>query len=231
MKQVIIGINFNSMKKSNQRLTRDWIEKRIDIFQKYTLRSLKNQTNQSFITLLRYDEESEDIIFKVLSKYEKLPDNIRFVRNRDYNRNIIENIKDSEKFYLVRLDSDDMYRDNFIQQLYNYKEKEGTKVLINQRGFIYDVLTDRLGLWEHFSPPFYTQIFDTKAFLKDGYSSYKLPGGHTAMINLPHEILPEGNFMIVVHSSNTLTNFDRRFRIGIIEDEAEKRAILKRFLG
>lgn len=51
------------------------------------------------------------------------------------------------------------------------------------------------------------------------------------MINLPHEILSEGNYMIVVHSANTLTNFDRRFRIGIIEDKAEKREILKRFLG
>lgn len=161
-KKIIVGIEFNNRSKSGNRwgigLTKKWIEYRMSIFMKYTLQSLKKQTNQRFTVLVQYAKSSESIIIQTLNKYEKLPVNIQFVPAEQYINAQKRLTRGFKYLYLVRLDCDDMYHKSFIQQLHSYKPKLKTRALINQTGYVYDSLRHRVATIKTPSPPFYTFI-------------------------------------------------------------------------
>lgn len=218
-------------KTSNVRLTKQWIEGRINIFMNYTLKCLKAQTNQEFIANIMYEDCTEDIVQKALGKYNTLPDNIQFCKKSD-NKSIIKKaIDDYEYLYLVRLDSDDMYHKSYIQQLYDYNHKDSTQVLINQNGFIYDSMNNKIVKCHCESPTFYTLIYNTKDYLSG--IRYKLIGGHPGAIKLSHEIISNYNYIWHVHSSNVLSNFmnlKMHMRGKVITDYSEINKILVGFI-
>lgn len=57
-RRVVIEINFNNYGMDPQRLTREWLERRMDIFRRFTLNCLKAQTNQDFLAVLKLSKES-----------------------------------------------------------------------------------------------------------------------------------------------------------------------------
>ncbi len=226
-RKIIVSINFNAMKLTDKRLTQEWIENRIDIFMNFTFKSLINQTNSSFLTILACDPSSMEIINQALSTNPNLPENIKFISSKEYDRTILDYIGNCPKFFLARIDSDDMYHKSYIQQLYDIHPQEYTAALINQRGYMYDSINKRMAHWYHFSPPFYTFIYNTEDYVRG--IRYKLLGGHSKIIRFCHEIMPEGNFMVVVHSGNTTNHFNRSMRGALISDPAEITTILEQF--
>lgn len=228
-RRIIIDTSFNEMRYDPKRLSQEWIDYRMKIFMLYTLKSLKQQTNQNFLQLLKYDPQSEEQIQKSLSQYDKLPANIRFVRYSDeYKQEFINYIQGSRQFYLTRLDSDNLYQHEFIEQLHQYQPNENTEVLINQHGYIYDVTSKRLAHFYHFSPSFYSLIYNTDDYLNGKRYTFR---SHRNAIKLKHELLPAGNFMVLVHNNNVLYVFDISTRKKIIDDPQEISEVLKRFLG
>ncbi|QMV40787.1 glycosyltransferase family A protein [Cohnella cholangitidis] len=184
-------------------LTKEWIEYRLRIFMKYTLQSLKKQTNQNFTALIKYASASEGLILKSLAKYEPLPDNIRFIpRNRKI-RNQKKFSAGCEDLYLVRLDCDDTYHKTFIQQLHDFDPKPDTIAIVNQAGYIYDSTNHRMASVTMPSPNFYTWIYKTEDYFNG--KRYIAQGGHKGVILSKHEILnpDQRNYMIVVHQQNT----------------------------
>lgn len=234
MKKIIILIGFNSFDFDNffnlknlqpPRLTKEWIDYRMDIFMKYTCKSLINQTNQNFTTVVTYDKSSESLILDAINKYDKLPENIIFTAQ---GQSIVNHlIKDYDFFYQVRLDSDDMYHPTFIQQLLDYNPKKETQVLINQGGYVYDSENDRLAKWYYESPPFYTLIYNVDEYLNDKLR-YKFEG-HASAINLKYEVLENGNYTVILHGKNTLNRFTSNCQVGVIDDETIKINILREF--
>ncbi len=225
---LIINMNFNVLMKAHPevpRLSKEWMEYRMNIFMKYTCNSLINQTNQNFSAVIQYDELSENDINELLLKYPKLPNNIIFTTNT--RKWIKENIKDYKYLYLVRLDCDDMYHPTFIQQLIDIKYYDGLECIINQEGYIYDTINDRLGIWYHESPPFYTLVYKVEDYLNKKF--YRLNHGHAGAIQLKHIILNNRNYVVTAHGENTLTHFERRFNRERIEDEDLKNDILREF--
>lgn len=230
MKKIIIYSNFNLAMSTHlevDRLSEDWINYRINIFMNYTYKSFINQTNQSYIYFIKYDPLSEYLIKKSLSKYPQLPNNIQFIPNNKVNNHINKEILDYDYFYLVRIDADDMFHPTFIQQLIDYTPKSNTKVLINQKGYIYDIQNDMLATWFYYSPPFYTVIYSVEDF-KNG-KFYNFFSGHKDAIKLEHEILDKENFMVIVHGKNTATKFFSIFNTRLIEDSDFKNSILNEF--
>ncbi|WP_409273372.1 glycosyltransferase family A protein [Neobacillus sp. SCS-31] len=210
-KQIIISIKFNSWANSStseERLGKEWINYRMSVFMKYTLNSLKNQTNQNFIALIQYDPQSEETIKDELKAYKKLPNNIRFVKSSEYSNTLKQLCSGFEHLYIVRLDSDDMYHKTFIDQLYKYNPKKETEVLLCQNGYIYDSTKHQITTTYRKSPPFCALVYKTEDFLNGKIIVTK--NGHTGLIDLKHEILPGRNFVIVVHSKNVLTKFNVR---------------------
>lgn len=227
-KLVIINIRFNTPMNTYvevPRLTKEWIDYRMDIFMNYTCKSLINQTNQSFIGIVRYDELSHNLIEEALSRYPKLPDNIVFTPSP--NRIINKALKNYDYLYLNRIDCDDMYHPTFVQQLIDFPFYEGLECILNQHGYIYDSVNNRLGTWFHKSPPFYTLIYKSEDYLNKKY--YKLNRGHTGAILLNHEIINNKNFIVNVHEKNTMTKFEKSHTKEVILDENLKTSILKEF--
>ncbi|MCM3203331.1 hypothetical protein [Paenibacillus illinoisensis] len=52
-RKVEIEINFNNYGFDPKRLTREWLERRMDIFRRYTLNFLEAQTHQDFLILMK----------------------------------------------------------------------------------------------------------------------------------------------------------------------------------
>lgn len=200
-KKVIIQIAFNIFKLNGNRLSRKWIQNRIALFIKYTLKSLKAQSNQDFIALVRYEPESEGIIKETLSRYAPLPDNVLFIPENTYDEIVNNYIKDTTDLYLVRIDSDDMYHRTFVQQLHDYNHKPNTQVLINQYGYLYHSEKQRIAPSFHKSPSFYVLIYKAKDYITG--QRHPLPEGHRSAIKLHHEILKRRNYLNVIHSTNT----------------------------
>ena len=207
-------------------LSKEWIDYRIDIFMKYTALSLMNQSNQNFLTIVRYIGASEGLVLDAISKYKPLPENIVFVKESMANK-IIENyVKDTDVFYIVRLDSDDMYVPNFIERLNEVEYYDNLQCIICQDGYVYDVLNNDLAIWHYPSPPFYTFVYNTSKYWKG--ERYKLEHGHEGAIKLKHEILPGLNFIFLVHDKNISSRFDNRINKIKIDDEREKETILRK---
>jgi hypothetical protein len=228
-KAIVLLMRFNlafTNRPDIQRLSKEWIDYRISIFMKYTCESLKNQSNQNFTAIINYDESSEVLIKDALSQYPKLPNNIIF--NSSKGGISLDNlIRGYDYLYLTRLDCDDMYHPSFIQQLFDIEHDENLECIINQEGYIYDCLNDRLGIWYYVSPPFYTLIYKVDDFLKG--LRHNIPNGHRDAINLNHYIIQKRNFMVIAHSKNTSTSFDKKFTKEVIEDEKLKDEIKKEF--
>lgn len=224
-KSIVIQIQFNTTRQANmtRRLSKAWIEHRIRIFMNYTLQSLINQTNQSYLCIINYDPATEELVKGELAKYDDLPSNIMFTDQGD--EIIHPYIKDSDVLYLVRLDCDDIYHPTFVQQLVDYNHKEDTQILINQKGFVYDILNDKLGDWFVLSSPFFVSIYDVDKYING--ERYVLKGGHMGAILLKHEIINHDNYVVTVHDKNTLNTFDRHSK-RVIEG-SEKELIMKEF--
>ena len=228
-KRIIVYSDFNTLSFSDKRFSKEWIEKRIDIFMKYTLKSLKLQSNQNFLSLLKYEDKSQKIIENVLSRYPDLPKNIKFIPKSKFNDIVKKYIEGFEYLYLVRLDSDDLYHKTFIQQMYDYKHDITTEVIINQNGYIYDSIRNRLARFPQRSPNYYTLIYKVNEFIKG--KRYVIPGGHPNVIKLlNHEIIKRPNYIRNVHSTNDSSTFRLAKIKHIIKDSKKKKQILSEFM-
>jgi hypothetical protein len=225
-RKIIVDTAFNTFGFLEERLTKEWIEKRIDIFMKFTLQSLKNQSNQDFLSLIRYENSTEDYIRETLAKYPELPVNIKFIQDSYFESYLKNYAGDSPEIFITRIDSDNLYHKFYIQELRDYSPNESTQILISQDGYVYDCLKQRLAYWFHESTPFYTLIYKTENYLKG--KRYKLTS-HSKAIKLRHEILPAGRFIVLIHSDNTLGAFNSSMRRERITDPLLLRKTLQDF--
>lgn len=224
----IINIVLNTFHFSEDRLKKDWIDDRIEKFMKFTLQSLKLQTNQDFTALILYDPLSEEFVKQALERYEKLPDNIRFIKPRENPTSKL--IRGYDTLFLIRMDSDDAYHKSFIQQLHDYQPRENTEVIINQNGYLYDSINNRLVKVFYESPQYYTFVYKVAEYLV-GKKRYVLSGGHASAIKLNHEIIDKLNFLNIVHSSNVLKTPKHLGSKNILSDPDKVNGIIKEYLG
>lgn len=226
-KKVVIESNFNTYGFNPQRLTRPWLEKRIEIFRSFTLKSLLAQTNPDFLAIFKIVPETERIVSEILAKYPPLPRNVWFGTISDSADRIKAFAEKSEYLYLARMDSDDLFHRTYVQQLYDFRPKSGTKALINQNGYALDVLKGEMVPMFRKSPPYYVFLYKTKEYLS-GYR-VKIPGRgtHGSVIELPHELLTPRNFVEVNHGHNTqMRQIPEKGRL----NSAEQKKVLKEFM-
>ncbi|GIP48824.1 hypothetical protein J53TS2_24150 [Paenibacillus sp. J53TS2] len=228
LKKIVIESNFNTFGFNSQRLTRSWLENRIEIFHNFTLKSLQVQTNQNFLAIFKIVPETKLIITDILAKYPRLPRNVRFVTPQEGIEQMKAFAGSCENLYLVRMESDDMYHKSYIQQLVDCRPKDGTLALINQNGYALDSIHEEMVPMFRTSPPYYVFLYKTSEYLS-GYR-YKLPGRgtHGNVIELPHEILTPRNFVEVIHRYNSLP---RQLPVKGRMSKAEQQKVLKEFMG
>lgn len=227
-KRVIFNISFNDWGSDPKILSQTWINYRIAIFMKFTLQSLKKQTNPDFTAFIKYNDRTEKKIMSALSRYEQLPDHIRFVKNSEYDRHILKNLEQYDYLYIVRIDSDDLYHKSFIQQIHDHKPNGKAVALIVQQGYLYDSIRNRMAAVRRISPPFYTFIYKTVDYIKG--ERYKPKGGHLAVIRYPHEIIKNRNFMFVIHGNNDSSKFTLNKRCDSMIPSKDISTLLDKFM-
>lgn len=236
-RRIVVDISFNCYRYNGEGCNKEWIDYRISIFMKYTLRSLQRQTNSNFLVLVRYLEESEELIQAALGYYKKLPDHIKFVNEQDYMKPLEQYVAGYDEVYFVRLDSDDMYHKSFVQQLHDYKPHPSTQALINPEGYMYDAASHHIAAEHHSTPSCYTLIYKTTDFLQE--KRYKLQRGHRYVMDLVHEIINKPMYIRVIHDHNTMITFILRgsknnkikfYHYNLETNPAKVKAILNEFM-
>ncbi|VEF49040.1 Protein of uncharacterised function (DUF3118) [Bacillus freudenreichii] len=244
------NIDYPNLSRDDTHLTEEWINKRISIFMKFTLKSLLNQTNQNYLAFIVYHDTSRKFIENALKNYPPLPSHIRFVPVSVYERTVIKAIRGFKYFYELHLYSDDAYHKDYINDLYRYKHKLLTKVLICQNGYIYDSVTNELSEYYNISSSFNCLIYKVKEYISGVRHNIFQPnpmGIWAAAIRLPHEIIKDRVYINHSHNDNVAFSFENEKKVqglwidekgnplnvigSMISDENVKKHILKDFLG
>lgn len=209
--------------------TKEWIDYRIDIFMKYTAKSLINQTNQNFKCIVRHTKETKHLIDEALLKYPKLPDNIIFTHDGD--NTIKEIIKDYEYMYHIRIDSDNMFSTDYIEQLHNIKYYKNLQCILSKKGYTYETNKNILVHMTHPSPSFYALVYTVDAFL--GGLRYYVKDDHWGAMNLIHETIPTPSYIVIIHGLNISNDLEDILGYHYIDTriatEEEKEVILNEF--
>lgn len=224
---MVIWILFNTVNYTTDRLTQSWIEYRLDIFEKYTLKSLKNQSNQDFRVYLCCEGSTIPVIKSCLKKRASLPVNIYFDTIANNERDVKAALLQYDLLYHIRLDSDNLYQQDFIQKLYHYVPKEKTQVIISQYGYVYDIRDDSLAPYFQKSPPFYAFIYKAQDYI-NGFR-YHTPLGHSRIINWwQYEFIDGSNYIVSLHGKNVLNGRDKLNENLLIEGD-QKEKVLSEF--
>lgn len=212
-RKIIIQIPFNvqNFNRENE-LNEEWITYRLDIFLKYCLKSLINQTNQYFHTLLRVRNETFPFIQGKLSG--ELPDNVIIVSepSEEYFNTIKKLTQDYDEFLEVRLDSDDCFVNYYVDLLHNTVISKDTEVLISQNHCCYDIVQQRLAKLFRLSPPGYALAYKTGDYYQG--KRYYLKRGHGGAILLKHQLLEGYTYLNNIHRKNNQSYFPTEDKAG-----------------
>lgn len=228
----IILIHFNNLNwnDNSPRLTKEWIEHRMDIFMNYTCKSLRNQTNQDFETIILYDLLSEELITKAISHYPPLPSNMYFMPSQVGLKYIKDSLKTYEHLCFTKLDSDNMYHKSYMQVLHDYIPKKEATFLAFSKGYAYDALTGNLATYTAAREYFYTRLFTANDYLKGIRPPIPLGGSETAKHTV-FEIIDVPMFTIVCHDSNVINTSRLVHPSRIIRDPHHASEIWESFTG
>lgn len=226
-KKIIVEVPFNRRgeRYDHNELNKDWIKYRLDIFKKYSVPSLVNQTNQYFTVLL---EVRDVTLGYILRKCRNLPENIIIVGD-NLKVTIRRLIEHYHTVYFTRLDSDDCFDKDYIDLLHNYSHKPDTDMLISQYCYNYDIHNHRLMKFFLPSPQSYTRVFKVEDYCKG--KQIKPPGGHNGAILLKHELIKGYNYLDTVHDKNISSLYweKSKGRLQLLGEVENKTEILKRF--
>jgi hypothetical protein len=202
MSEFIIYILFNvKFPHLGNNTNSNWLDKRLALFQRYTLKSLINQTHNKFRVILYCCPESRNIMTdKMKSLKFNNPDmkivDCRFGINDLYTA--ISRMKFNYIFFL-KLDSDDMYHRNAISDCIKYLPKKNTiQMLKFHHGYVYSLITKSFYDMTKGCPFYCTMyprsLFTTENLLKHSFSNqnqvdkkfHPIPIGHRRFIVLDH---------------------------------------------
>lgn len=145
------------IQRPNENVDREWVQKRIEYFIRYTLQSLREQTSQDFKIWIFGNALNHDLH----RSYDELKDCL-FVY--DQGQKITATL--SEDFLLLtRLDSDDLFHCDAIAEVRRKVQLSGgMEFLVWRQHYVWDTRNAILGTHFHESPPFVTQVFPKEAY-------------------------------------------------------------------
>ena len=220
----ILLIHFNDYALCKERLTRSWIRGRISIFMKYTCKSLLAQSCQEFYAFVLIHPSSSLIVDLELRSYPSLPKQIVFTSTLEPFQDIL---KDYDEFYLISLDSDDLYHPSLVQRLYQYQMNPDSHCVLCPNGYIYDTIAKRLGICRVDSHSYYAEHYKTSEYISG--TRYHAPAILNRRFKNVIEFINEPLFIKLHHTLNSKVPHLPVHPIDWIIDENEKRKILNSF--
>lgn len=227
--------------------TDQWIDNRINLFKRYCLKSLLNQTNKNFIHWIEFRKHNPK--FDELGKYLKsIGYNFVFTFNgqshwddkgdnttlEERTKKSLESLRpyvDGKKWvYYTHLDSDDMLAEDYIDLVQKEEPKE-RKSLVFQKGYAVNYFTKEVADWFCVSPPFYSLFYPAEIFLdakkkleyEDGIVSHE-----QALTVFNAKIMPENKYSYLIHGNNKSTPWNHDFRGKIYTNLEDRKSIFKK---
>ncbi|MFF2888430.1 glycosyltransferase [Paenibacillus sp. NPDC057967] len=201
---IVIEVHFNSIYFSDNIYKQDWIDYRMKLTMDYTVRSFIGQSDTSFHAFIYFMDGTEALIHKALQPYPPLPSHIQFVPISERGARVGEAIQGSERAYVARTDSDNMFSLDYVERLRAYAAKSTTEVIITQHGYLYDCTSHRMATVTYRSPSFFAFLYNTQDYLAGKRYAVKT---HNDAINYKYELLGGRNYVVVIHQSNELLRF------------------------
>lgn len=198
--------------------SRDWIEQRFKLFDKYCFPSIKNQSNHEFLWLCLFDEQSTSPFLEKIKNYmDELPSFLPlFLDDKDtentadcISKCILQYKNDSDTLITIRLDNDDALGIDFVQSVKRYADTtEGTTIYSFKFGiqyFVHDEIAAHI--------PFYNNHFlsmVSRDFHRDDFCKRKvqhvLQFNHFDVENYPYPFVcnteDKDMWMEVIHAKN-----------------------------
>lgn len=214
----------------------NWLKNRIEIFKKYVLPSIFNQSNKNFILWICWrPEEKENPIIREFAEYlnkfrdlnfiftytgiffwdDKYSDEKAEARLRNSLNKALPLVKDiigEAEWVLVSLQpSDDMFLYNHIDRMQEMERME-IKAVGYKQGYIMDMATKEISEYDpKTTPPFYTIYYPRDVFLDtDKHMDYigKCRSHEYVGDFLPYKLYEERGFIVGCHTENISTSYN-----------------------
>lgn len=244
---IIFHIPFTGLGLYNGYRGDEWFKRRIELFHKYTLKSLLKQKEQDFIIWCSFRPEEKynplvktiEISHKHIFTFGGIP--IWDDKKENEEQGLLGRLKatlpelkeivGNKNVKLVNVASDDMYSEEVVESIKEQPFEEGI-VLTHRLGYIYSV-EDRLAEWNPIThPPFHTIMYSNETFLnpQKHYDFIKECKSHELIPEIFKEIrMPDRRYCVLVHNENISTTFEHPFKGQEIYSETEKLKILNKF--
>ena len=244
----IFQIPFTGKTPSGDTMTQEWFDKRADIFEKYTVKSLRKQTNQDFYVWLTFRPEDAEnpTTSRIIKSLEGLRaiatfNGTMFTEDRAtwHNDDLKERlgktlpdigvfIKSADYIYETNLDSDDMLHKDFSKNILSTMPRE-RGAFFCKNGYAYNT-SDRLAEWNN---PVSNQNY-TIMFLAEHYFNaekrLQYLNGFKSHEEVPQKFdakeMLDGSYCTIIHGDNISTIWEHHFRGREIYSEDEKFSIL-----
>lgn len=231
-----------------------WFSYRAEIFNKYTLESLKGQKKPFILWISFRPQEKNNPITKKIEKYVKESgikyvftfDGLMYHDDKDVKRNstLMERLGKSLKIvkkyldlhlkytYLTVISSDDLFASDMTKIIQSKKYIYGG-ALYHRKGYVLNIETNELADWYNpYSIGFYTIYYETKNFLDEGKHLFQQ--GNLTSHELVSQIyiseeMPDNKYCCVVHGRNISTIWDHPYKGKQYFYDKDKKKILKTF--
>lgn len=152
-----------------------WIDYRLDIFQRYTLRSLLNQSDNYIRIWMICSPESKKILMPKIEtmrhKNAVMMSKVNFIF--DVDKTCLRMEENKEPIYILKIDSDDLYRRDVVEKArQTLSPLIGISMLMFDDGYIYNLSTKRLSTYMRWSMPTIAVKFDLGLFNANNFRSH-----------------------------------------------------------
>lgn len=152
----------------------EWLDYRLEIFRRYTLKSLINQTDNHFRIWMACMEESEDILMPKIETARKKDPMMAIVDFVFDEKATCDRLADNvESIYFLKLDSDDMYRNDTIEktkEMLTHSKDISLAMFCN--GFIYNIKTRSLCTFARWSITTYAVFYPSRTLDYNSFRKY-----------------------------------------------------------
>jgi hypothetical protein len=202
--------------------TREWTERRADLWRRFTLNSLFYQSHTDFLYVVLLDPALRHLTESILPKH---PDR---VGNRViycyHDEPVLRKLREFDEIVFALIDNDDMYaRDAGALMM-----ECPAEWMYFKHGYAFDARARRLWGYDTIgSGPFFAHRMDPRRLLL--FDRSKRHPTHKAVIDIPGLVeLPPGQFCVTLHDANTSSSPQMRY---VLRDRPQDLGILKREFG
>ena len=192
-------------------LDEDYLEKRFSIFKRYTLQSMKKQTNQNFTWLVLFHKMTPN---KFKKRIQELKEEFNFIDlyfNDEEKFSFLEYCnmqgEDTEYFVTTRIDNDDMLAEDYINKIQEYANKNlHTCIVSFEKGMKYDLNSRKNYKYERKDNHFLSMIGSKEeCILQYNHAKIFSSGKEIVILNTDKPMWVE-----IIHDSNVINRIKEK---------------------